>query len=177
MPSILWILGLFTLIDVSFAGILKGPPRATTPQVDLGYEVHTGFLNVRTSSLSSRLILLTVPQTTGNFYNFSNIPYAAPPVGNLRFINPQPHPTPSPKPTNDGSRYAICPQGIPAWTAVATQWLTEGIDTLNISAGYTPPTITTNTPQAGSSEDCLLLDVMVPKAIFDNKGTGSGAPV
>jgi hypothetical protein len=28
-------------------------------------------------------------QATGNFYNFSNIRYAAPPVGNLRFAPPQ----------------------------------------------------------------------------------------
>jgi hypothetical protein len=28
-------------------------------------------------------------QDTGNFYNFSNIRYAAPPVGNLRFAPPQ----------------------------------------------------------------------------------------
>ena len=96
----------------------------------------------------------------------------------MRFNAPQAHATPSPKPTNDGSRFALCPQGIPAWTAVATQWLTEGRDTLNISAGYTPPNITTlPTPLPGTSEDCLLLDVMVPKAIFDNKGTGAGAPV
>ncbi|KAN0096299.1 alpha/beta-hydrolase [Hyaloscypha variabilis] len=122
--------------------------------------------------------LLTDSQTTGNFYNFSNIPYAAPPVGNLRFTAPQAHPTPSPVPTNDGSRFAVCPNAIPAWTNVATQWLTEGIDTLNISAGYTPPTITSlPTPIYGTSEDCLLLDVLVPKAIFDNAGTGAGAPV
>jgi len=99
-------------------------------------------------------------------------------VGNLRFTAPQAHPTASPKPTNDGSRYAVCANAIPAWTAVATEWLTEGINTLNISAGYTPPTITSlPTPILGTSEDCLLLDVMVPKAIFDNQGTGAGAPV
>jgi len=122
--------------------------------------------------------LLTDSQTTGNFYNFSNIPYAASPVGNLRFTAPQAHPTPSPVPTNDGSRFAVCPNAIPAWTNVATQWLTQGIDTLNISAGYTPPTITSlPTPIYGTSEDCLLLDVLVPKAIFDNAGTGAGAPV
>jgi carboxylesterase type B len=122
--------------------------------------------------------LLTSVQTTGNFYNFSNIPYAAPPVGNLRFTAPTAHPSSTPKPTNDGSKYAVCPQGIPAWTTVATQWLTEGLGSINITAGYTPPTITTlPTPQPGTSEDCLLLDVMVPKAIFDTAGTGSGAPV
>src|ERR1700753_3884957 len=28
-----------------------------------------------------------------------------------------------------------------------------------------------------TTEDCLFLDVVVPKAIFDNAGKGSGAPV
>jgi hypothetical protein len=79
---------------------------------------------------------------------------------------------------NDGSRFAVCPNAIPAWTAVATKWLTQGIVSINISAGYTPPKITAlPTPILGTNEDCLLLDVMVPKAIFDNKGKRAGAPV
>jgi len=45
MHSFLLILGLFTLSNISAA--YGGPPRATTPQVDLGYEIHTGFLNVQ----------------------------------------------------------------------------------------------------------------------------------
>ena len=30
-----------------------------------------------------------IVQVTGNFYNFSNIRYAAPPLGNLRFAQPK----------------------------------------------------------------------------------------
>jgi hypothetical protein len=45
-------------------------------------------------------------QDTGNFYNFSNIRYAAPPVGNLRFAPPQ-APTQNRSSVNKGqtSRY------------------------------------------------------------------------
>jgi hypothetical protein len=50
MRSFLLISGLFTLSNISVA--LAGPPRATTPQVDLGYELHTGFLNVKSSGLT-----------------------------------------------------------------------------------------------------------------------------
>ncbi|KAH8799840.1 acetylcholinesterase precursor [Xylogone sp. PMI_703] len=135
---------------------------SSPPTVNLGYETHQGWFN-----------------ETGQFYNFSNVPYAAPPVGKLRFSAPVAHSIPHGKlPVNDGSRYAVCPQGIPAWTAVTTQWLTEGLGSINISAGYQPPNITSlPTPLYGTSEDCLLLDILVPKAIFDNRSRGEGAPV
>ena len=85
-----------------------------------------------------------------------------------------------PLPVDTGARYAVCPQGIPLWTSVATDWLTNGIGVLNQSAGYPIPHITTFPEldvEPGTSEDCLLLDVLVPKAIYDKRGTGSGAPV
>lgn len=107
------------------------------------------------------------------------MPYATPPVGNLRFLAPTVPTVPAGGPkVNDGSRYAVCPQGIPLWTSVATEWLTYGIGVLNQSAGYPIPTVTKlPAVQPGTSEDCLLLDVLVPKPIFDNRGKGSGAPV
>jgi carboxylesterase type B len=117
-------------------------------------------------------------KTTGNFYNFSNIPYAAPPVDNLRFSAPVAPITLKTPPINDGSRFAICPQGIPLWTPIVTDWLTNGIGVINQTAGYHIPTVTTLPPVLpGTSEDCLLLDVLVPKAVFDNRASGKGAPV
>ncbi|KAN0099014.1 alpha/beta-hydrolase [Hyaloscypha variabilis] len=89
-------------------------PSATTPQVDLGYEIHEGWLN-----------------DTGAFYNFSNIPYGQPPLGNLRFSAPLKPIINDTKSVNNGSRFALC----------------------------------------------LLLDVLVPRAIFDNRGRQPGAPV
>jgi hypothetical protein len=50
MHSFLLILGMFTLNNISFA--LAGPPRATPAKVDLGYEIHTGFLNVKSSQFT-----------------------------------------------------------------------------------------------------------------------------
>jgi len=32
-------------------------------------------------------------------------------------------------------------------------------------------------PAPGTTEDCLFLDVVVPKTIYDNAGKGNGAPV
>lgn len=118
-------------------------------------------------------------QETGQFYHFSNIRYAAPPIGNLRFSAPVAPTAPHGKPViNDGSNYAICPQGSPAWSAVTTEWLTNGVGSINISAGYQPPNITTLPPvQYGTNEDCLLLDVLAPKEIFERRSRGPGAPV
>jgi acetylcholinesterase len=63
--------------------------NVTLPEIDLGYEVYqaAGF-NVRHTDYCIYLLFNTT-QDTGNFYNFSNIRYAAPPVGNLRFAPPQ----------------------------------------------------------------------------------------
>ena len=47
---------------------------SSLPIVDLGYELQQA----------------TLYNSTGQFYNFSNIRYAAPPTGNLRFRAPQP---------------------------------------------------------------------------------------
>ena len=131
--------------------------------------------------LSGGLSRLKRQQATGQFYNFSNIPYAQPPLGDLRFQAPVPFdvdcPT-TPKPLNNGSRFSVCPQGAPAWTSVAVKWLTEGIGAINQSAGYQPPNITTlPTVAYGTSEDCLVLDILSPKNIFESRGQGRGAAV
>ncbi|KAI9050326.1 hypothetical protein LZ554_005493 [Drepanopeziza brunnea f. sp. 'monogermtubi'] len=114
--------------------------------------------------------------STGQFYNFSNIRYAAPPVGNLRFAPPT---APTTRGVlNDGSRRAICPNATPGWSATMLKWLTEGIGSIDIPAGYTPPNVTRGAPGLpDESEDCLLLDVLVPRKVFDENMKTKGAPV
>ncbi|TVY93397.1 Carboxylesterase [Lachnellula willkommii] len=145
---------------------LASEGNCSTAEVDLGYEIHQGSYNV---------------SVQWQFYNFSNIPYAQPPLGDLRFQAPVPFDTcntTTPKLVNNGSRFSVCPQGIPAWTSVATKWLTDGIGSINQSAGYQPPNITTlPTVQYGTSEDCLVLDILSPKSIFESRGEGPGAAV
>lgn len=117
-------------------------------------------------------------QESGQYYNFSNIRYGEPPLGDLRFAAPiKPSQTDQPV-FNDGSKAVTCVQAVPAWTQYTTAWLTKGTDAFNISEGYRPPNITELPPKdPQASEDCLFLDVMVPKAIFDQAGNGTGAPV
>ncbi|RDW57034.1 hypothetical protein BP6252_13906 [Coleophoma cylindrospora] len=87
------------------------------PTVDLGYAIHKATINV-----------------TGAYFNFSNIRFADPPLGELRFAAPIP---PSGRNTtvNDGQQVALCPQG---------------------GALHSPL----------ENEDCLFLDVIVPKSIY-----------
>jgi hypothetical protein len=83
--------------------------NASLPVVDLGYEMYraSGY-NVGPAWRSSWLEeVLTITQDTGRFYNFSNIRYAAPPIGNLRFALPE-APVKNRSSINDGGvgRYA-----------------------------------------------------------------------
>jgi hypothetical protein len=97
-------------------------------------------------------------QETGQFYNFSNVRYAAPPIGNLRFQPPVAPPTPTTPVINNGSNFVICPQATPAWNTVGIEWLTQGLGSINVSAGYQAPNITTLPPvQPGTTEDCLCM--------------------
>ncbi|KIX00319.1 uncharacterized protein Z518_10458 [Rhinocladiella mackenziei CBS 650.93] len=136
------------------------------PQVDLGYEIHQAI------SFNA----------TGQLYNFSNIRYAQPPTGDLRFAAPVP-PTGRNNVVQNGSVGRVCPQGIPYWSPIASEFtayllagnassfnFTAANDQLQITLQNAKPT----PPDPRTSEDCLFLDVIVPKAVFDNK---TGAPV
>ncbi|KAF2146992.1 uncharacterized protein K452DRAFT_293488 [Aplosporella prunicola CBS 121167] len=101
------------------------------PVVDLGYELY------RANAFNE----------TRGYYNFSNIRYAAPPIGDLRFMAPL-SPVTDRSVINDGSVDRICHQG----KALSKRDVRE-------------------------TEDCLFLDVIVQKTIFDKAGRGKGAPV
>jgi hypothetical protein len=132
------------------------------PVVDLGYELQRA----------------TLYNNTGAYYNFSNIRYAAPPTGNLRFRAPK-KPQKNRGTVQTGLPDRICAQAGPAWEIIAGQFIPEYLtgqtvfneSSFNTTTGPAPPL------DPRTTEDCLFLDVLVPKKIFDHAGKGSGAPV
>ncbi|EMD00258.1 hypothetical protein BAUCODRAFT_145551 [Baudoinia panamericana UAMH 10762] len=139
--------------------------NASLPVVDLGYELHqASFYN-----------------STGGFYNFSNIRYAAPPTGANRFRAPQP-PATNRTAIQQGTPGRICPQAGVAWGAIATPFIAAY---LSGQTQFNSSSFNISTASSGSlpvqdprsTEDCLFLDVVVPEAILNNAGKGYGAPV
>lgn len=94
---------------------------------------------------------------------------------------------------NNGSTSGrICPQAFPAWSGVTAQFLpyflngtasefnyTLAVELFELYLANAPP----SQPDPRTSEDCLFLDVVVPKKIFDNANNrhrrrqNAGAPV
>lgn len=67
---------------------------------------------------------------------------------------------------------AICPQAAPAWTAIAANFTAAYVqgqpfnfnETVTaLQASNVPPP----RPDPQTNEDCLFLDVVVPKSVFD----------
>ncbi|KAK5172923.1 uncharacterized protein LTR77_003045 [Saxophila tyrrhenica] len=156
------------LLTVAWTKLLQpvfaAPSKSSLPIVDLGYERHQAAYQ----------------NSTGNYYSFSNIRYAAPPVGDLRFRAPQP-PKRNRGEVQTGEQDRICPQAQPAWGLISGQFIPEYLagQTEFNSSSFNTSTGSGGLPQVDSrtTEDCLFLDVVVPKGIFDNVGKGSGAPV
>ncbi|KAL8720941.1 MAG: hypothetical protein Q9225_002268 [Loekoesia sp. 1 TL-2023] len=98
--------------------------------------------------------------TEYDLVEFRNVRFAAPPTGALRFRPPT-----SPPINRTGLQNAadvICPQALP-------KWLTTGDVT-----PFTPANIPPVDPR--TSEDCLFLDVLLPKKIWETRRR-SQAPV
>lgn len=110
--------------------------QATTPQpvVDLGYALHAPQI--------------TTSQDERTYYNFSNIRYAAPPVGSLRFQLPQDPINNRSAGVQDGTYGKICPQAYTPWQN---------------------PSFVTAPPGEMESEDCLFLDVVVPESAWNQR--------
>ena len=92
-------------VALFFALILPLTSAQSLPIVDLGYEFQQA----------------TLFNSTGGFYNFSNIRYAAPPLGDLRFSAPQ-APAVNRSTVQTGLPDRICAQANPAWLAIAGQY-------------------------------------------------------
>lgn len=131
---------------------LRGRSSQDLPVVDLGYELHQAI------ALESGL------------YNFSNIRYAAPPLGNLRFRAPV-----APK-TNrtviqKGDVGRTCPSADPLWsTDIAPGFVLDYLTgkTFNGSTDISSYPYVPKAQDPRATEDCLFLDVVTPKSIFDN---------
>ncbi|KAL7943995.1 Alpha/Beta hydrolase protein [Trichoderma barbatum] len=134
--------------------------RSTLPTVDLGYQVHRA---------------ISYNDTTGT-YNFTNIPYAEPPIGSLRWRAPIP-PQGVKKTIQDGSIGKACPQTSPNWTITAVQFATAWA-TNQLPFNFTEAEkIANSTPQPTdprTTEDCLVIDVIVPKAVLGKKKSHGG---
>ncbi|PVH72304.1 alpha/beta-hydrolase [Cadophora sp. DSE1049] len=156
---------LMLLSVVALCGVVHAQ-NSSLPEVDLGYEIY------RAGSFNS----------TGNYYSFPNIRYAAPPVGDLRFAPPQ-APAENRSSVNTGSTSRICPQATPRWQTAAQPFigsLALGLP-YNSSVPYVPSSANTSSvvpaPDPTENEDCLFLDVVVPEGILTNAGQGFGSPV
>lgn len=94
---------------------------------------------------------------SGGYYNFSNIRYAAPPLGALRFTAPQPPLDDRLRGIQDGSYGFSCPQSMAAWVYSMDADGNHVNQTGNVTYEAPPHA-------ADESEDCLFL--VVPKNVF-----------
>ncbi|KAH8127539.1 hypothetical protein FP744_10003390 [Trichoderma asperellum] len=141
--AILWpfVLGLFTAASAVATGCSE------LPTVDLGYELHQAI------SFNE----------TGQYYNFSNIRYARDPSGDLRFAAPQP-PLQNRTSVQRGETNVACPQAFAVWYLCGLAQLSGTIkSTKDCGPSLLPP------PDPAEREDCLFLDVIVPRSIFDSR--------
>ncbi|KAJ5083042.1 hypothetical protein N7532_012085 [Penicillium argentinense] len=125
---------------------------AALPVVDLGYELH------QANALNS----------SHGLYNFSNIRFAAPPVGDLRFRAPV-LPKTNRSHIQDGSVGRVCPQALPIWQEDIEPGFLLSLLTgtkFNMSLDLSSYPYIPHPVDPRTSEDCLFLDVITPKETF-----------
>ena len=85
-------------------------------------------------------------------------------MGPLRWAPPQ-EPLKNRSAVQVGDVGRVCPQAYPTWYLRGRQYAVGNPDAGTLSpAELLPP------PDPRETEDCLFLDVLVPKAVFDNRG-------
>ncbi|KAL9123685.1 MAG: hypothetical protein Q9217_006908, partial [Psora testacea] len=134
-----------TKLQAGNTKIIRQKLRSASPE-------HTQEIHFWTLSANEKVADST--QATGAYYNFSNIRFAAPPLGNLRFRDPAP-PLVDRSKINDGTLGYTCPQSSPGY------FYRAGADLGPLGAAI-PPGISGQT----ESEDCLFLDVISPVKLF-----------
>ena len=130
--------------------LIAAAAAQTLPVIDLGTSVHRAL------------------DATGGYYNFKNIPYAEPPVGNLRFRLPVPRISIN-RTINDGTEPRSCYQQGSTFFQYSFPLIINKL----IAAGIFPPAGPPPVTPPGQSEDCLFLDVRVPKAVYDAQAAGT----
>ncbi|OWO97547.1 hypothetical protein B2J93_658 [Marssonina coronariae] len=121
-------------------------------------------------------------QEHDKFVSFRNIPYAEPPREDLRWyeaIEPQS----IREEVNDGSTDHRCPQAQVGWVPLAEQFLSDFGNTSRLlplkwrdvidPKDYKKPM---PDPIEKVHEDCLTLDVMVPKSVWKNRNNPNADP-
>ncbi|KAM7191559.1 Carboxylesterase family domain containing protein [Naviculisporaceae sp. PSN 640] len=124
-----------------------------------------------------------IPISTGNttadsenpkgYYSFPNIRYALPPTGPRRFEKPVAVPWKSPPfLVQKWLSNPICPQAYPGWMCPkhSTVYDEEGNPSVNeYNLGWCRDAEEKVMSDWRQSEDCLFLDVYVPRGVFENR--------
>ncbi|PYI11748.1 carboxylesterase family protein [Aspergillus sclerotiicarbonarius CBS 121057] len=151
------------LSTLLFSGFAAYAISGALPVVDLGYELHRAF---------------SFDETTQT-YNFSNIRYGASPTDTQRFLPPLP-PTENRTEIQTGSVGRVCPQGFPIWSAEIMVPFLQSVlagTPFNQSGDIGDYPVVWPPGDSRITEDCLFLDVVVPKGVFEGSGEDASAPV
>lgn len=147
---------------VGIVSLTPGAEADSLPVIDLGYNLQQA----------------TAYNSQYDLYIFYDVRYAAPPTGPNRFRAPIAPPTNRSQVQSGGSQW-VCPQASPRWQTVTSQFFPEYEQgRTNFTEGEFKETDPPTTPQsARETEDCLFLDLYVPRSAFKNAGKASAAGV